>query len=172
MPPPALPVVLEPSCHVIEREPRHHWSNASRVVVSHRTREMYICREEEAHKDGATVSPPLHRSDPYCFMSMDYVRGRGSRDVWTIDAALVGGGVETSGLATQIVWGVGAETFAFDAALEGGGTETDCTSDAVSIGDNLSCGELLKDEVLGSSNAKRINNLPVDVEAVPPTVRG
>ncbi|WZZ60210.1 hypothetical protein YC2023_060317 [Brassica napus] len=26
-------------------------------------------------------------------------------------------------------------------------------------------------EVLGSSNAKRINNLPVDVEAVPPTVR-
>ncbi|KAF3567061.1 hypothetical protein DY000_02016608 [Brassica cretica] len=52
------------------------------------------------------------------------------RDVWTSDAALVGGGSETSGLATQIVWGVGAETFAFDAALEGGGTETDCTSDA------------------------------------------
>ncbi|KAF3602134.1 hypothetical protein F2Q69_00035537 [Brassica cretica] len=43
------------------------------------------------------------------------------RDVWTSDAALVGGGSETSGLATQIVWGVGAETFAFDAALEGGG---------------------------------------------------
>ncbi|KAF3579515.1 hypothetical protein DY000_02028903 [Brassica cretica] len=41
-----------------------------------------------------------------------------------------GWGSETSGLATQIVWGVGAETFAFDAALEGGGTETDCTSDA------------------------------------------
>ncbi|KAF3531370.1 hypothetical protein DY000_02043508 [Brassica cretica] len=40
------------------------------------------------------------------------------------------------------------------------------------IGDILSCGELLKGEVLGSSNAKRINNLPVDVEAVPPTVRG
>ncbi|WZZ29625.1 hypothetical protein YC2023_013026 [Brassica napus] len=40
------------------------------------------------------------------------------------------------------------------------------------IGDILSCGELLNGEVLGSSNAKRINNLPVDVEAVPPTVRG
>ncbi|KAF3583720.1 hypothetical protein F2Q69_00029325 [Brassica cretica] len=39
-----------------------------------------------------------------------------------------------------------------------------------SFGDNLFCGELLKDEVLGSSNAKRINNLPVDVEAVPPTI--
>ncbi|KAF2586790.1 hypothetical protein F2Q70_00035855 [Brassica cretica] len=52
------------------------------------------------------------------------------RDVWTSDAALVGGGSETSGLATQIVWGVGAETFAFDAALEGGGIETYCTSDA------------------------------------------
>ncbi|KAF3504301.1 hypothetical protein F2Q69_00043988 [Brassica cretica] len=63
-------------------------------------------------------------------MSRDYVSGRGFRDVWTSDAALVGGGSETSGLATQIVWGVGAETFAFDAALEGGGTETDCTSDA------------------------------------------
>ncbi|KAF3511320.1 hypothetical protein F2Q69_00006150 [Brassica cretica] len=63
-------------------------------------------------------------------MSRDYVRGRRFRDVWTSDAALVGGGSETSGLATQIVWGVGAETFAFDAALEGGGTETDCTSDA------------------------------------------
>ncbi|KAF3552145.1 hypothetical protein DY000_02008416 [Brassica cretica] len=66
----------------------------------------------------------------YIVMSRDYVSGRGSRDVWTSDAALVGGGSETSGLATQIVWGVGAETFAFDAALEGGGTETDCTSDA------------------------------------------
>ncbi|KAF2601076.1 hypothetical protein F2Q70_00025754 [Brassica cretica] len=55
------------------------------------------------------------------------------RDVWTSDAALVGGGSETSGLATQIVWGVGAETFAFDAALEGGGTETDCTSDAAYV---------------------------------------
>ncbi|WZZ08216.1 hypothetical protein YC2023_094137 [Brassica napus] len=32
-------------------------------------------------------------------------------------------------------------------------------------------GELLKGEVLGSSNAKRINNLPVDVEAFPPTVK-
>ncbi|KAF2568000.1 hypothetical protein F2Q68_00024368 [Brassica cretica] len=63
-------------------------------------------------------------------MSRDYVRGRGSRDVWTSDTTLVGGGSETSGLATQIVWGVGAKTFAFDAALEGGGTETDCTSDA------------------------------------------
>ncbi|KAG5397485.1 hypothetical protein IGI04_019299, partial [Brassica rapa subsp. trilocularis] len=63
-------------------------------------------------------------------MSRDYVSGRGSRDVWTSDAALVGGGSETSGLATQLVWGVGAETFAFDAALEGGGTETYCTSDA------------------------------------------
>ncbi|KAF2542610.1 hypothetical protein F2Q68_00031073 [Brassica cretica] len=41
--------------------------------------------------------------------------GRELRDVWA---------------STQIVWGVGAETFAFDAALEGGGTETDCTSDA------------------------------------------
>ncbi|KAF2619150.1 hypothetical protein F2Q68_00038226 [Brassica cretica] len=51
------------------------------------------------------------------------------KDVWTSDAALVGGGSETSGLSTQIAWGVGAETFAFDAALEGGGTETDCTSD-------------------------------------------
>ena len=40
-----------------------------------------------------------------------------------------------------------------------------------SIGDNLSCGELLKGEVLGSSKAKRINNLPVDVEAIPPTVK-
>ncbi|WZZ42879.1 hypothetical protein YC2023_039138 [Brassica napus] len=135
---------------------------------------------------------------------MDYVRGRGSRDVWTIDAALVGGGLETSGLATQIVWGVGAETFAFDAALEGGelnfhsgssiyssqwfaclASHTSRSNSTIthplisfpfqvklSIGDNLSCGELLKDEVLGSSNAKRINNLPVDVEAVPPTVRG
>ncbi|KAF3559607.1 hypothetical protein F2Q69_00014649 [Brassica cretica] len=46
------------------------------------------------------------------------------------DAALVGGGSEASGLATQIVWGVGAKTLAFDAALEGGGTETDFTSDA------------------------------------------
>ncbi|WZZ29585.1 hypothetical protein YC2023_012986 [Brassica napus] len=63
-------------------------------------------------------------------MSRDYVRGRGSRDVWTSDATLVGGGSETFGLATQIVWGVGAETFAFDAALEGRGTKTDCTSDA------------------------------------------
>ncbi|KAF3591722.1 hypothetical protein DY000_02024931 [Brassica cretica] len=53
-------------------------------------------------------------------MSRDYVRGRGSRDVWTIDAALVGGGSETPGLATQIVWGVGAETFAFDAAWRAG----------------------------------------------------
>ncbi|KAF3528889.1 hypothetical protein DY000_02038675 [Brassica cretica] len=61
---------------------------------------------------------------------MDYVRGRGSRDVCTSDAALVGGGSVTPGLATQIVWGVGAETFAFDAALEGRGTKTDCTSDA------------------------------------------
>uniref|UniRef100_A0A0D3C9Y9 Uncharacterized protein n=1 Tax=Brassica oleracea var. oleracea TaxID=109376 RepID=A0A0D3C9Y9_BRAOL len=66
-------------------------------------------------------------------MSRDYVSGRGSRDVWTSDAALVGGGSETSGLATQIVWGVGAETFASDAALEGGGTETDCTSDALYV---------------------------------------
>ncbi|KAF2582989.1 hypothetical protein F2Q68_00004651 [Brassica cretica] len=66
----------------------------------------------------------------FSIMSRNYVSGRGSRDVWTSDAALVGGGSETSGLATQIVWGVGAETFAFDAALEGGGTETDCTSDA------------------------------------------
>ncbi|KAF2591317.1 hypothetical protein F2Q70_00039308 [Brassica cretica] len=65
----------------------------------------------------------------YIVMSRDYVSGRGSRDVWTSDAALVGGGSEPSGLATQIVWGVGAETFAFDAALEGGGSETDCTSD-------------------------------------------
>ena len=40
-----------------------------------------------------------------------------------------------------------------------------------SNGDNLSCGELLKGEVLGSSKAKRINNLPVDVEAIPPTVK-
>ncbi|KAF3528888.1 hypothetical protein DY000_02038673 [Brassica cretica] len=66
----------------------------------------------------------------YIVMSRDYVRGRGSRDVWTSDAALVGGGSETSGLETQIVWGVGAETFAFDAALEDGGIEKDCTSDA------------------------------------------
>ena len=69
----------------------------------------------------------------YIVMSRDFVSGRGSRDVWTSEAALVGGGSETSGLATQIVWGVGAETFAFDAALEGGGTETDCTSDAAYI---------------------------------------
>ena len=69
----------------------------------------------------------------YIVMSRDYVSGRGSRDVWTSDAALVGGGSETSGLATQIVWGVGAETFSFDAALEGGGTETDCTSDAAYV---------------------------------------
>ena len=69
----------------------------------------------------------------YIVMSRDYVRGRGSRDVWTSDAALVGGGSETSGLATQIVWGVGAETFAFYAALEDGGTETDCTSDAAYV---------------------------------------
>ena len=69
----------------------------------------------------------------YIVMSRDYVSGRGSREVWTSDAALVGGGSETSGLATQIVWGVGAETFAFDAALEGGGTETDCTSDAAYV---------------------------------------
>ncbi|KAF3587380.1 hypothetical protein F2Q69_00027313 [Brassica cretica] len=53
-----------------------------------------------------------------------------SKDVWTSDAAFEGGDSETSGLATNIVWGVGAKTFAFDAALEGGGTETDCTSDA------------------------------------------
>ncbi|WZZ78307.1 hypothetical protein YC2023_098879 [Brassica napus] len=66
-------------------------------------------------------------------MSRDYVSGRGSRDVWTSDAALVGGGLETSGLATQIVWGLGAETIAFDAALEGGGTETDCTTDAAYV---------------------------------------
>ncbi|WZY94954.1 hypothetical protein YC2023_067283 [Brassica napus] len=70
-------------------------------------------------------------------MSRDYVSGRGSRDVWTSDAALVGGGSETSGLATQLVWGVGAETFAFDAALEGGGTETYCTSDAAPAGTSL-----------------------------------
>ena len=61
------------------------------------------------------------------------VIARRSRDVWTRDAALVGGGSETSGLATQIVWGVGAETFVFDAALEGRGTETDCTSDAAYV---------------------------------------
>ncbi|KAF2548436.1 hypothetical protein F2Q70_00020228 [Brassica cretica] len=66
-------------------------------------------------------------------MSRDYVSGRGSRDFWTSDAALVGGGSETFGVATQIVWGVGAETFAFDAALEGGGTETDCTSDTAYV---------------------------------------
>ncbi|KAF3582854.1 hypothetical protein DY000_02030756 [Brassica cretica] len=65
----------------------------------------------------------------YIVMSRDYVRGRGSRDVWNSDAALVGGGSETAGLETQIVWGVGAETFAFDAALEGEGAETNCTSD-------------------------------------------
>ncbi|KAF3572605.1 hypothetical protein F2Q69_00059680 [Brassica cretica] len=59
-------------------------------------------------------------SSIYSIMSRDYVSGRGSRDVWTSDAALVGGGSVTSRLATQIVWGVGAETFAFDAALEGG----------------------------------------------------
>ncbi|WZZ63589.1 hypothetical protein YC2023_074959 [Brassica napus] len=51
----------------------------------------------------------------------DYVSERGFRDVWTSDAALVGGGSDTSGLATHIVWSMGAETFAFDAALEGGG---------------------------------------------------
>ncbi|KAF3536712.1 hypothetical protein F2Q69_00022239 [Brassica cretica] len=61
---------------------------------------------------------------------LKFLQNPWQRDVWTSDAALVGGGSETSGLATQIVWGVGAETFAFDAALEGGGTETDCTSDA------------------------------------------
>ena len=33
----------------------------------------------------------------------------------------------------MVVWGVGAETFAFDAALEDGGTETDCTSDAAYV---------------------------------------
>ncbi|KAF3525103.1 hypothetical protein F2Q69_00046225 [Brassica cretica] len=33
-------------------------------------------------------------------------------------------------------------------------------------------GVLLKGEVLGSSYAKRTNNLPVDVEVFPPTVRG
>ncbi|KAF2607611.1 hypothetical protein F2Q68_00045701 [Brassica cretica] len=33
-------------------------------------------------------------------------------------------------------------------------------------------GVLLKGEILGSSNAKRTNNLPVDVEAFLPTVRG
>ena len=33
-------------------------------------------------------------------------------------------------------------------------------------------GELLKGEVLGSSNAKRTNNLPMDVVAFSPTVRG
>ena len=66
-------------------------------------------------------------------MSRDYVRGRGFRDVWTIDATVEGGGSETSGLSTQLVWGVGAETFAFDAALEGGGTETYCTSDAAYV---------------------------------------
>ncbi|CAG7885561.1 unnamed protein product [Brassica rapa] len=54
-------------------------------------------------------------------------------------------------------------------------TVTTCPADPRfhrSIGHNLSCGELLKGEVLDSSNVKRINNLPVDVEAVPPTVRG
>ncbi|KAF3541511.1 hypothetical protein F2Q69_00023111 [Brassica cretica] len=66
----------------------------------------------------------------YIVMSRDYVSGWRSRDVWTSDAALVGGDSETSGLATQIVWGVGAEMFAFDAALEGGGTEIYCTRDA------------------------------------------
>ncbi|KAF3601693.1 hypothetical protein F2Q69_00035538 [Brassica cretica] len=71
----------------------------------------------------------------------DYVSGRGFRDVWTSDAALVGGGSETSGLATQIVWGVDAETFAFDAALEGGGTETDCTSDAARLVCSYKTGE-------------------------------
>ena len=33
-------------------------------------------------------------------------------------------------------------------------------------------GVLLKGEVLGSSNATRTNNLPVDVEAFPPMVKG
>ncbi|WZZ82203.1 hypothetical protein YC2023_102775 [Brassica napus] len=36
---------------------------------------------------------------------------------------------------------------------------------------NYCAKELLNGEVLGSNNVKRINNLPVDVEAVPPTVR-
>ena len=33
-------------------------------------------------------------------------------------------------------------------------------------------GVLLKGEVLGSSNVKRTNNLPVDVEEFHPTVKG
>ena len=37
---------------------------------------------------------------------------------------------------------------------------------------NCPVGELLKGEVLGSSNAKRINNLPVDMKAFPSMVRG
>ena len=69
----------------------------------------------------------------YIVMSRDYVSGRGSRDVWSSDAALVGGASETSGLAMQIMWGVGAETFAFNAALESGGTEADYTSDAAYV---------------------------------------
>ncbi|KAF3535624.1 hypothetical protein F2Q69_00022240 [Brassica cretica] len=49
---------------------------------------------------------------------LKFLQNPWQRDVWTSDAALVGGGLETYGLATQIVWGVCAETFVFDAALE------------------------------------------------------
>ncbi|KAG5375374.1 hypothetical protein IGI04_039970 [Brassica rapa subsp. trilocularis] len=90
-----------------------------------------------ARESHAPPSPPdvrrSHRSRPPSVRRREAAsppRLRRRRDVWTSDAALVGGGSETSGLATQIVWGVDVETFAFDAALEGGGTETDCTSDA------------------------------------------
>uniref|UniRef100_A0A0D3AT46 Uncharacterized protein n=1 Tax=Brassica oleracea var. oleracea TaxID=109376 RepID=A0A0D3AT46_BRAOL len=49
---------------------------------------------------------------------LKFLQNPWQRDVWTSDAALAGGGLETYGLATQIVWGVCAETFVFDAALE------------------------------------------------------
>lgn len=42
----------------------------------------------------------------YIVISRDYLRGRGFRDVWTSDATLECGGLETSELATQIVWGM------------------------------------------------------------------
>ncbi|KAF3515006.1 hypothetical protein F2Q69_00006148 [Brassica cretica] len=96
--------------------------------------QWFACLASHTSRSNSPVThPSFFPLQVNIVMSRDYVRGRGSRDVWTSDAALVGGGLETSGQATQILWGVGAETFAFDAALEGGGTETDCTSDAAYV---------------------------------------
>ncbi|KAF3542312.1 hypothetical protein DY000_02004555 [Brassica cretica] len=117
---------------------------------------------------------------------LDYRRsfgGRGLRDVWASNADCVRRGCRDASCLFMLELNFHCESSIYSsqwfACLASHTSRSNSTithpsfpSPFRSIGDNLSCGELLKGEVLGSSNAKRINNLPVDVEAVPPTVRG